>query len=459
MLPPEFIKRIGSQSYIDSPGLIKSLSEPGTASIRINPLKWNRIPEASASVPWCQDGYYLKERPSYTADPLFHAGCYYPQEASGMFLGEVMRQLLKDQDDPKVLDLCGAPGGKTTLISSFLGSRGTLVSNEVIRQRAAVLSENVTKWGIPNCMVTNNDPRAFSHLEGYFDIIVVDAPCSGEGMFRDYIARSEWSVANTALCTERQQRILMDVWPALKEGGILVYSTCTFNPAENEHNIKWLCDNTESVSLEINTDRFPGIQEIIYKDISGYGFHPGKIQGDGFFLSAVRKTTGERNRSMNRDKKSGSLSSADRRTSDSLVLSSPEYYLRDADTLYRLALPANEFMLVKKKLKVIYAGIALCRAGKNDIIPCHDLAMSTILRKEAFPAVELDYEQSLSYLGRQNLNQPGMEKGWILTRYMGINLGFIKSLESRVNNYYPSEWRIRMELGKEQKATVIKWAG
>ena len=251
MIPEEFIKRIRIQNIYNSEALLKSLEEPSPVSIRINPSKWNKRPAGSEPVPWCDKGFYLRSRPSYTLDPLFHSGCYYPQEASGMFLEEVIRQTDGLPENSRVLDLCAAPGGKSTHLSGIIGPGSLLISNDAIRQRSLILEETLTKWGSGNILVTQNDPSAFGRLPGYFDIIVVDAPCSGEGMFRSDIARTEWSVENTLHCAERQKRILMDVWPSLKENGVLVYSTCTFNPGENEENLKWLLEKKEAEIIRI----------------------------------------------------------------------------------------------------------------------------------------------------------------------------------------------------------------
>jgi len=255
MFPEEFIKRISTQKYLDADGLLGALREESPVSIRINKLKWDSEPENAEAVPWCSSAYYLASRPSFTLDPLYHAGCYYPQEASGMFIEQVIKQLVDTSGYLKVLDLCGAPGGKSAHISSLIGRESLLVSNEVIRQRSAILAENITRWGVSNTVVTRNDPSVFSRLPGFFDLILVDAPCSGEGMFRDRIAVDEWSPGNTLLCAERQRRILADVWPALKTGGILIYSTCTFNPGENEENVLWL---TGTRGSRINKSRYFG---------------------------------------------------------------------------------------------------------------------------------------------------------------------------------------------------------
>src|SRR5665811_1448893 len=202
MFPEGFVKRIYDQKYVDAGSLLRALQDSSPVSIRLNSNKWNKIPSNSESVPWCNNGYYLRNRPSYTLDPLFHSGCYYPQEASGMFLEQVIRQTSNLSEKLKVLDLCAAPGGKSTHLSNLIGPESLLVSNEAIRARASILAETITKWGCVNTLVTQNDPSAFGRLSGYFDIIVVDAPCSGEGMFRTEVALKEWSVGNTLHCAE-----------------------------------------------------------------------------------------------------------------------------------------------------------------------------------------------------------------------------------------------------------------
>jgi len=218
LFPEEFTSRLASQEYIDRDILLDALSDDSPVSIRLNTAKWDVAPPSGESVPWCDTGYYLPQRPLFTLDPLFHAGCYYVQEASGMFLEQVFRHSEFDKPGFRILDLCAAPGGKTTHLSSLAGPGSLIIANEVIRGRAGVLAENITKWGLGNTIVTSSDPSAFGRLGAYFDMILVDAPCSGEGMFRDVKARREWSRGNCELCPGRQRRILSDVWPSLKGG-------------------------------------------------------------------------------------------------------------------------------------------------------------------------------------------------------------------------------------------------
>ncbi|HEX8060200.1 MAG TPA: RsmB/NOP family class I SAM-dependent RNA methyltransferase, partial [Cyclobacteriaceae bacterium] len=264
----------------------KALSEEPVSSIRINRLKKPNL--AGEHVSWCSTGIYLPERPVFTLDPNFHAGAYYVQEASSMFLEQAVKSSVDLSKPLRVLDLCAAPGGKSTHLLQLISNESLLVSNEVIRSRAMILSENIQKWGKSNVIVTNNDPKDFTELNGYFDLIVVDAPCSGEGLFRkDEDAMQEWSDENVNLCSLRQRRILADVWPALKENGVLIYCTCTYNEAENENNLKWLSEQKDIELIDL--PHFPGVEKT-----TGYRFMPHKVKGEGFFIAAVRKKSQER---------------------------------------------------------------------------------------------------------------------------------------------------------------------
>ena len=458
MFPEDFIKRIRNQKYIDAGALLKALEEPSPVSIRINKSKWNRVPRDSEPVPWCDNGYYLKTRPSFTLDPLFHSGCYYPQEASGMFLEQVVKQLEGSLENLHVLDLCGAPGGKSTHLADLIGSSSLLVSNEVIRSRAAILAETVTKWGSGNVLVTQNDPSAFGRLSGFFDIILVDAPCSGEGMFRGRVALDEWSEENADHCSERQKRILADIWPALKENGILIYSTCTFNPGENEENIKWLTGKHKAESVSLNVADFKGITEIDYQGIKGYGFYPDKVRGEGLFISVIRKTALQESVNIKSQRKpelkpgKEDLAVIDKWTgfpSDRIIKWGEEV----------LAAPGNmnDSLLLYQNLKIVKPGTTICIVKGTDYLPSHELALSSRLRRNAFPESDLSLSDALSYLKRDNLIIKNGSTGWNITTYNKVNLGFLKNLGNRINNYYPVEWRIRMNLPMPGEENIITW--
>jgi 16S rRNA C967 or C1407 C5-methylase (RsmB/RsmF family)/NOL1/NOP2/fmu family ribosome biogenesis protein len=458
MFPEEFIKRIHDQKYVDAGSLMKSLKEPSPVSIRINPAKWDQKPASAEPVPWCNNGFYLSERPSYTLDPLFHSGCYYPQEASGMFLEQVISQTANLPGKLKVLDLCAAPGGKSTHLSTLIGPESLLVSNEAIRARASILSETIGKWGCGNTLVTQNDPSAFGRLSGYFDIIVVDAPCSGEGMFRTEVALKEWSAANTIHCSERQKRILIDVWPALKDNGILVYSTCTFNPGENEENIKWFIGKNEAECIRMDLSGFKGIKEIDFNGIFGYGFYPDKLKGEGFFISAIRKTGAQKELHIHGQRKT-ELQPAknDLSVIDKWTRFPAKRILRWGEELFAIPYDMSDYFYLFQNLKVVKAGTKLFVIKNNDLLPNHELALSQFIKNEAFPGKELKLTEAHAYLRRDNLILSDALPGWNLVTYKGINLGFIKNLGNRVNNYFPVEWRIRMNLPEAGKEDILEW--
>lgn len=392
-------------------------------------------------IPWCSNGYYLPERPSFTLDPLFHAGTYYVQEASSMFLEEAIRQTVDVSKPVKVLDLCAAPGGKSTLLQSIISADSLLVSNEVIQSRASVLRENIIKWGAANVVVTNNDPKDFQQLQGFFDVIVVDAPCSGSGLFRrDEDAIAEWSENNVQLCSQRQQRILADVLPALKEDGVLIYSTCSFSVDEDEKIIDWLINDCHLSSVNCQLKEEWGIVE----SNGGYRFWPDKIKGEGFFIACFKKKEGvefsyPRMRAFNK---------ATKQEAEVLskYLDNPQQFefLPLTDNLFAVPVElVQDVLLLKSLLRIRYAGIEMGVINKNELIPEHALALSVHIN-QSLPAVQLNKEQALQYLRKQDNLQLELNglKGWCLMQYENINLGWAKLLPNRINNYYPKEWRI-----------------
>lgn len=406
----------------------QALAEDAIVSVRQNTLKTSAL--KGEPVPWCSTGLYLPQRPIFTLDPNFHAGAYYVQEASSMFLEQAVKASVDLSKPLRVLDLCAAPGGKSTHLLGLLSNDSLLISNEVIRSRATILSENIQKWGKPNVVVTNNDPKDFSKLNGYFDLIVVDAPCSGEGLFRkDNAAIAEWSEDNVNLCSLRQRRILSDVWPALKEDGVLIYCTCTYNEQENEDNLEWL---SQQKDIEfINIPLFEGVEKT-----TGYRFLPHKIKGEGFFISAVRKKSKEE----------------EARVKSSLKLSknNPGWlkgnynYVELEDLI--IAMPLQELPL----LNYVMRGTAVATIMKNKLVPEHALALSTDLESEAFPFIEFNKEDALKYLAKETIAASDNERGFALVRYDGNNLGFVNRLGNRINNLYPANWRIRMNIKGQQ---------
>ncbi len=456
LFPPAFIPSIRHCAGFDEAGFEAAhLAATVVTSARINPGKIQDILlldseefKVAGNVPWCTTGFYLEERPSFTLDPLFHAGAYYVQEASSMFLEQALRQTVDFTVPLKVLDLCAAPGGKSTLIQSLISSESILIANEVIKTRVNILAENITKWGAANVVVTNNDAKDFARLPGYFDVIVADAPCSGSGLFRkDPDAMNEWSEKNVALCCERQQRILADVLPALKPGGVLIYSTCSYSEAENEAIADWLCDAFALQSCRLQLDISWGIVETISKKKQAYGyrFYPGKVKGEGFFIAAFMNagTTPPPMKTPAAKKNAAKISAAEAAVVTPYLAQAPHLHkYRQQDDI--LALPpqmAAALPLLQQNLYIRKAGIKLGTIIRNELIPHHELAVSSIINK-TLPALEVDKPTALQYLRRQEVQLATDIKGWALLQYGTLKLGWIKFLHNRVNNYYPKEWRI-----------------
>ena len=379
---------------------LQSFEEEPPVSIRLNPEKmaagsW-QIEEATP-VPWCRNGYYLKRRPSFTMDPLLHAGCYYVQEAASMFLDEVLRQMHNAfvNHEPSAirpltsLDLCAAPGGKSTLLRAALPKDCVLYSNEPIRNRANILLENVTKWGYENHLVTNNYPKDYRKSKLLFDLILCDVPCSGEGMFRkDEATIREWSEQNVEKCWQLQRDIVDDAWHCLNSGGLLIYSTCTFNTKENEENIRYFLqhyDDMEVVPIAIRPEwnitgsLLEGFHEAVYR------FIPGITRSEGLFMCVLRKS-----------------------------------------------LPPTPSKRTGRKEALNILTSALSHQT-SDISP-----------QPSAIKVDLDYKSAISYLRGEALVLPeGTPRGEVTVCFQGHPLGPVKNIGSRANNLYPKEWRIR----------------
>jgi 16S rRNA C967 or C1407 C5-methylase (RsmB/RsmF family)/NOL1/NOP2/fmu family ribosome biogenesis protein len=446
-LPPDFLKRIKSQFPNSFEQFVASIDQPAAVSLRMNAKKFH-APEGFESVPWCESGIFLNERPSFTLDPVFHSGAYYVQEASSMFLEQAFRQI-EQEKDRIVLDLCAAPGGKSTHLLSLLEADDLLVSNEVIRSRVSVLDENLRKWGHQNVVVTSNDPSDFTEMEGFFDVILVDAPCSGEGLFRrDASAIEQWSVENTNLCATRQRRILADIWPSLKNGGYLIYSTCTFNPEENEENLKWLAENNAIESIRIPLQENWGVDELETNGLFGYRFLPHKVKGEGFFLTLIRKKEGRDSFSFSRKTKTKLEKMPKQFAEIRNWLSTPnsEFF---AKSEFIIGFPESKIpvlLALYESLRIISFGLPVAQFKKNDLLPEHTFALSIDRNPVIFESVELDLKTALLFQKKEEIRVSSATKGWLLVQFQGVPLGFIKNLGNRANNYFPKEWRIRMNL-------------
>ncbi|MBC9932414.1 RNA methyltransferase [Chitinophaga qingshengii] len=429
-------------------------------SLRFNPLKVRTpgvqgnilaaLSDADAArVPWSTTGYYLSQRPSFTFDPYFHAGAYYVQEASSMFLEHAVRATMDLRQPLKVLDLCAAPGGKSTLLQSLLNEQSLLVANEVIKPRAALLADNLSKWGAANVVVSNNDPRDFGRLPGYFDLVVIDAPCSGSGLFRrDPELIPEWSLENVALCSQRQQRILADVLPALKEDGVLIYSTCSFSREEDEVILDWLADHFELENIPLDVPEAWQIVPTVTtkRNCTGYRFYPNRLKGEGFFISCFRKR--DMAGSGKRKETKQPVVSVKEKELLSQWIQLPDgysYWPHQDEILILSPQLGADIALLQQQLYIRKAGVKAGQLGKKELIPDHQLAMSP-LTVASVPVVDLELKAALQYLRKED---PGIDtsvKGWALMRYGQMSLGWAKILPNRMNNYYPKELRILKDI-------------
>ena len=452
-LPTEFAtytqKLMGKELY----GILEQgLQEEAPVSVRLNPFKTQGGLEGEEQAPWCPWGYWLTDRPAFTFDPLLHAGLYYVQEASSMFVCEAVRQCLKKDLVPNgpllAADLCAAPGGKTTALRSVLPEGSLLFSNEPMKQRASILKENIIKFGHPDIIVTNNYPRDYRKTGLAFDLILTDVPCSGEGMFRkDPGAVDEWSPQNVEKCWQLQRSIVEDIWPNLKPGGILIYSTCTFNAHEDEENVQWIADTLGADFISLETQSEWNITGALVGNQPCYRFIPGRTRGEGLFMAVLRKhgeaksdKTWNSSATPNKTKKNGSYHQK---------WFNPGYgqFTEIEEKGIIRAIPARWAAIynnVKKSLHVIHAGIELGTVKGKDLVPDASLALSTALNRSAFPQAELSYDDAIRYLRKEAVTLPSdSPRGFTLVTYRHQPLGFVKNIGNRANNLYPQEWKIK----------------
>ncbi len=433
---------------------------PPSVSIRFNPGKISS-PEEELSYlgikevsPWCKWGRDLESRPVFTLDPLFNAGCYYVQDASAMFPGMIFRRELTGNEVEslgrplRVLDLCAAPGGKSTDLAASLrerlGDGFLLVCNEVMKSRCGILADNLAIWGDPNVVVTSCDPAAFACLEGFFDVILADVPCSGEGMFRkDSGAREEWSEDLVALCASRQKRILSSVWPALKEGGVLVYSTCTFEKEENDGIVRWVCADLGASPLYGNEGgKEMDVNGLVTTEY-GYLLVPGLVpSGEGQYCSAVIKEGGctwkKRMKAPSGDVMPASVRSC---------LSGDFVFSRAGDTVIAVPSVIAAEVGALSSLHPIRRGVAVGALKGRDFVPSEDLVLSLSFASGSLPSFAADKETALRYLRRDAVVLDGAPKGFVVLTYGNHPVGAVKNLGGRVNSLHPLSRRVRMEIG------------
>lgn len=450
-LPQEFITRLQERLGTEAPLFFETLDGPTPVSVRLNARKPSTKWAVNPAVPWCSQGRYLEQRPAFVEDPAIHAGQYYVQEASSMFLDWAVQQLPPAK---RMLDLCGAPGGKSTLLASRLPEDGVLLANEVIGKRAAILAENLLKWGATNAWVTQSDPSRLGKLGPVFDLVVVDAPCSGEGLFRkDLEARKEWSSAGVSHCASRQKRILAEAAELVMPGGILIYSTCTYNSEENQQNVSWLLEQGDWEGLALNPDPNWGVETIAIGEAEGYALMPHRLQGEGFFLTALRKTSATTTRDLRWKKKQiGAWKPFQLEKIGPLkehLIDPGRYSWWIDDQSEVIGIPAGQEAFanhVAHTLPVQQWGLHLGRVSPKEFIPTHSLALSGELSNET-PALDLDRKSALRYLQREYFETDlPAKRGWYLIRFEGLELGWAKVVPGRLNNYYPKAFRIRKRL-------------
>lgn len=448
-LPNELLSRLMEQPDFDHEAFDNAhVPARKITSIRLNKQKGNthRFEDMEA-IPWCDQGYYLSQRPIFTLDPLYHAGCYYIQEASSMFIAYILKQIGLENSSTRALDLCAAPGGKSTLLVDYLGADSLLVANEVIKSRANILVDNMTHWGAANVVITNNDPSAFRRLPGYFDLLLVDAPCSGSGMFRKHPETvDEWSLANVKLCSERQKRILAQALDALATDGYLIYSTCSYSREENEDIVDWILTEYAFESIPISGAGQWGIEETRSKENEGLGyrFYPHKTKGEGFFVAVLQKKQDQP--TFARKKKKVEKSPAIPPEIFDWVEKNATYSSFLHDDYVRIFPKKYEEDLrwLKQVLYIKQAGTNIGKWTGKALVPTHDLACSIHIRKD-LPGQEVEIEVARQFLRKEALCRSefaAAEPGWCLLRYQGVNLGWVKVLPNRINNYYPKETRI-----------------
>lgn len=439
--------------------LLAALETEPAVSVRVNALKGIGVRPGADIVPWWPGGFYLPERPLFAADPAWHQGLYYVQDASSMAysraVASVVERYFAHTDHPlRYLDACAAPGGKTIAAIEALPAGSLVVANEYDRHRANILIENLTKTGSADVAVSRGDAAAYAALGPVFDIIAVDAPCSGEGMMRkEPEAVRQWSESLISQCTAMQTHIVDALWNALRPGGVMIYSTCTFNRSEDESAVERLIDRYGAESIPLGLDIYPGVMPGFGTDAHCYRFAPGYVRGEGLFIAAVRKSPADaqpqpRKKAKGRRNFHPASTAAD--TVKRFVTDSKDHVpvtAPDGTVYLRPAAHADFIAELADTVDLIYPGLPVAAIRGRDMVPTHALALSTVLNIGDVPAAELDYPTTLAYLRGESIASlpTGTPRGIILATYAGHPLGWLKNIGARANNLYPEQLRLRMD--------------
>ncbi|MCH5221054.1 MAG: hypothetical protein J1F05_01820 [Muribaculaceae bacterium] len=429
-------------------GLLAALSTTPSVSVRANILK-GCSPKADADiVSWCKQGFYLNERPLFAADPAWHQGLYYVQDASSMVYGEVVKHIsdnfFSGRGGIRYLDACAAPGGKTIAAIEALPNDALIVANEYDRHRANILLENIAKEGAANVVVSRGDATCYLKHKSSFDIIAVDAPCSGEGMMRkEPEAIRQWSEALIKDCAKTQQNIINALWAALKPGGVMIYSTCTFNRSENEEQLKYIADALGGESINLGLDKYEGVCRGFDTALHCYRFAPGHVRGEGLFIGAMMKPGACETKPARIPAKQLSPFSQQH-------ILKPELFTEictDDKLVLRSAVHSAFIADLCKTIDIIRSGLTVATIKGRDYIPSHDLALSSTLVAESFPHINLDYAGAISYLRGESLSELPCDSpiGYIIAQYQNRPLGFLKNIGRRANNNYPDFLRLRLD--------------
>ncbi len=454
-LPERFVERMRQElGEAEATALCEALATEPSTAIRLNTPKMSCPPFEAEAVPWSADGYTLPERPAFTLDPAFHAGAYYVQEASSQFAGYILSQAVGGRaqcEGLRVLDVCAAPGGKSTHYASLVGEHGLVVANEINRSRAAVLADNARKWGLGNMVVTCNDSAHLGDYEEWFDVVAIDAPCSGEGMFRkSEEACEQWSEANVKMCAERQWEIVKNVFDTLRPGGVLIYSTCTFNRDEDEALVQRICDEWgEAIEPAQEVDVADEWGAVVGRvgAFQTFRFFPHRVKGEGMFMAVARKTGEPTSRRRMPKARREVIAAVEKRSEQELSrwVKEPKRmrFFSAGDTIYACwAEHYDEIKALSSRLAVIYSGVALGQIFKGKLKPDGALAFYVGLNRDAVATAELSLDEALQFLRKQDMSAEPFVEGVNMVLYKGLPLGFVKRVGARVNNMYPASLRI-----------------